>query len=104
VNYSKKVLMRLVYREQTDGWKTLHGGNGRGYTLPDVPALSVDGFCVETGNVYLFFGFFWHVHTYLHFRDVNTTSVVTLAERYEQTMQRLGKITRALYQLIVQWE
>jgi G:T-mismatch repair DNA endonuclease (very short patch repair protein) len=27
-----------------------------------------------------------------------------LAERYEQTMQRLEKITRAGYQVIVQWE
>jgi hypothetical protein len=29
VNYSKKALMWLVYREQTDGCKILHGGNGR---------------------------------------------------------------------------
>jgi hypothetical protein len=29
VNYSKKALMWLVYREQTDGCTILHGGNGR---------------------------------------------------------------------------
>jgi hypothetical protein len=104
VNYSKKALMWLVHREQTDGCKILHGGNGREYRLPDVPDLSLDGFCVETGTVYEFFGWLWPGNTCLHFRDVSTASGRTLAERYEQTMQKLDKITRAGYQVIVQWE
>jgi hypothetical protein len=58
VNYSKKAMMWLVYREQTVGYKILHGANGREFTLPDFADLSVDGFCVETGNVYEFFGCF----------------------------------------------
>jgi hypothetical protein len=57
-----------------------------------------------TGAVYKFFGCFWHGHTCLHFRDVSTTTGGTLAERYEQRMKRLEKITRAGYQVIVQWE
>jgi hypothetical protein len=100
VNYSKKALMWLVYREKTDGCNILHGGNDRVYRLPDVPNLSVHGFCVETGT----FGCFLYGHTCLHFRDVSKTSVETLAERYDHTMQRLEKITRAGYQVIVQWE
>jgi G:T-mismatch repair DNA endonuclease (very short patch repair protein) len=55
--------------------------------LPDVPNLSVGGFCVETGTVYEFLGCFWHGHTCLHFRDVTTASGETLAERYEQTAE-----------------
>jgi hypothetical protein len=102
VNYSKKALMWLVHREQTDGCKILHGGNGRVYRLPDVPNLSV--FCVETGSVYEFLGCFWHSHTCLPYRDVTRASGDTLAERYEQTMQRLEKITRAGYQVIVLWD
>jgi G:T-mismatch repair DNA endonuclease (very short patch repair protein) len=57
-----------------------------------------------TGTVYEFFGCFWHGHTCLHFRDVSTAAGETLTERYEQTMQRVEKITRAGYQVIVQWE
>ena len=40
VNYSKKSLMCLVYREKTDGGsKILHGRNGREYRLPELPTL-----------------------------------------------------------------
>jgi G:T-mismatch repair DNA endonuclease (very short patch repair protein) len=104
VKYSKKTLMWLVNRAQTDGCKILFGGNGREYRLPDVPNLSSDGFCVETGTVYEFLGCFWNGHKCLHFRDVTMSSVETLAERYKQTMQRLEKITRVGYQVIVQWK
>ena len=31
VNYSKKALMWFVYREQLDGCRIMHGGNGREY-------------------------------------------------------------------------
>jgi hypothetical protein len=48
VGYSKKAVMWLVYKEQTDGCKILHGRNGREYRLPELPNLSVDGFCPET--------------------------------------------------------
>jgi hypothetical protein len=41
-NYSKNALMWLVYREQTDGCKILHDGNGRECRLPDVPDLILD--------------------------------------------------------------
>jgi hypothetical protein len=82
VNYSRNALIWLVHREQTDGCKILHGGNGREYRLPDVPNLSVDGFCVETGTVYEFLGCFWHGHTCLPFREVTIASGgETLAER-----------------------
>ena len=38
------------------------------------------------------------------FRDVITTNGEVLAHRYEQTMARLEQITRAGYQVKVQWE
>ena len=38
------------------------------------------------------------------FRDVITTNGVTVAARYENTMVRLEQITRAGYQIKVQWE
>jgi len=46
--------MWLVHRERTDGCKILHGRNGREYRLPELPDLSVDGFCPETKTVYEF--------------------------------------------------
>jgi hypothetical protein len=98
VNYSKKTLMWLVYREQTDGCKILHSGNGREYRLPHFPNLSMDGICVETETVHEFFGCLWHGNTCLHFRDVSTACGETLAERYEQTMQRIETNTWAGYQ------
>ena len=51
VNYSKKALMWLVYREQTDGCRIIHGRNRCEYRLPELPRLSVDGFCEETKTV-----------------------------------------------------
>jgi hypothetical protein len=70
VNYSKKAMMWLVYREQTDGCRIAYGRNGREYRLPELPHLSVEGFCGETRTVYEFTGCYWHGHTCLVFRDV----------------------------------
>ena len=63
VNYSKKALMRLVYREQLEGCRIMHGMNGRTYRLPPLPRLCVDGFCEETNTVFEFCDFYWHGHT-----------------------------------------
>ena len=104
VSYSKKALMWLVYREQLDGCRIMHGRNGREYRLPALPCLSVDGFCKETNTVYEFCGFYWHGHTCLPYRDVTTEVGDTLAQRYERTMARLEQITQAGYQVEVQWE
>jgi len=38
------------------------------------------------------------------FRDVATLSGDTMSERYERTLSRLEQITRAGYQVNVQWE
>ena len=59
VNSSKKAMMWLVYREQLDGCRIMHGKNGREYKLPTFPRLNVDGFCRETNTVYEFFGCYW---------------------------------------------
>ena len=56
INYSNKAIMWLVYREQTDCC-TIHARNGREYRPPELPRLSVDGFCAETRTVYEFFDF-----------------------------------------------
>ena len=51
VNYRNKAIMWLVYREQTDGCIVRCAGNGRNYRPPELPRLSVDGFCAETRTV-----------------------------------------------------
>ena len=51
VKQSKKALMWLVHREKTDGCTILHGRNGRKHRLPELPNMSVDGFCPETRTV-----------------------------------------------------
>ena len=96
--------MWLVYREKTDGRKILHGRNGRECRQPELPNLSVDGFCPETRTVYEFFGCYFHGHTCQAFRDVTTMVGDTLADRYERTMARIEQIARAGYQVEVQWE
>jgi hypothetical protein len=48
INYNQKAMKWLVYREQTDGCYIQHGRNRREYRLPELPNLSVDGFCAET--------------------------------------------------------
>jgi hypothetical protein len=83
VRYRKKALMWLAYKEDIDGWKILHGRNGREYRLPELPHLSVDGFCPETKKVYEFLGCYFHGHTCLPFRDVTTMVDDPLSARYE---------------------
>ena len=87
----------MVHRERTDG-------NGREYRLPELPHLSVDGFCPQTRTVYEFMGCYFHGHTCQPFRDLPTMAGDTLAERYERTMARIEQIARAGYLVMVQWE
>ena len=87
-----------------DGRSALHCRNGREYRLPELPNFSVGGYCPETNKIYEFFGSFCHGHTCQPFRDVATLSGDTLAERYERIMSRLEEITRAGYQVKVQWK
>ena len=86
VNYSKKSIMWLVYREQLDG---------RQYRLPALPRLSADGFCKETNTMYEFCGCYWHGQTCQPYRDVTTGAGDTLAQRYERTVPRIEQITQA---------
>ena len=82
----------------------MRGRSGGEYRLPALPRLNVDGFCKETNTVYEFCGCYWHGHRCLPYRDVTTWARDTLAQRYERTMARLEQITRAGYQLELQWE
>ena len=104
VKQSKKALMWLVHRERTDRFNISYGRNRPEFRLPKLPSLSVDGYCHETRTVYDFHGCFWHGHSCLHFRDVKTLFKDTLSVRYEETMARLERITRAGYQVEVEWE
>ena len=54
-------------------------------------------------ELYEFFGCLYHGHTFSPFRDV-TTLGDTLAQRYEQTIARLQRITGAGYTVEVVWE
>jgi len=93
-----------IHMEETSGVQIMHCRNGREYRLPELPNFSVDGYCPETNKIYEFFGCFWYGHTCQPFRDVATLSGDNLAEGYEPTMSRLEQITRADYQVKVQWE
>ena len=81
----------------------MHCRNGREYRLPELPNFSVDGYFPETNRIYEIFSCFGHGHTCQPFRDVATLTGDTLAERYERTMLLLEQITRASYQVKVQW-
>jgi G:T-mismatch repair DNA endonuclease (very short patch repair protein) len=104
VNYSKKAIMWLIHKEQTDGYIIQHARNGREFRLPEHPHLSVDGYCAENKTVYEFLGCFFHGYTCKPFRDVPTMGGDTLSERYEKTMARLEQITGAGYVVETIWE
>jgi hypothetical protein len=72
VRYNKKALMWHVYREKMDGYEILGDRNGCESRLPQIPHLSVDGFCQDTRKAYEVFGYYWHGNTWLTFRDVTT--------------------------------
>jgi hypothetical protein len=72
VNYRKKAMMWLGYREQTDGCHIIRGKNGHEYRLPELPNLNVDGYCAETKTVYEFNGCCKHGNICQIFRDVTT--------------------------------
>ena len=104
VNYSSKAMMWLVNREPTDGCTILHARNGHEYRPPELPHLSVDGFCAETKIVYDFLGRFYHGDTCQPFRDVTTLGRDTLAERNERTVAQLLQFTSVGYTVEVVWE
>ena len=104
VNYSKKVLMWLVYREQLDSFRIMHGRNRREYRMPALPRFSVDSFFKEINTAYEFCGSYWRRHTCLPYRDIKTGAGDTIAKPYERTMALFEQITQAAYQDEVQWE
>jgi len=50
-NYSKRAMMWLMYMQETDGIKIMHG---REYKEPELPQFAVDGYCPETRTIYEF--------------------------------------------------
>jgi hypothetical protein len=70
--YSKKDLMWLLYMEHTDGCHIRHATKGREYRPPELPHISVDWYCAETGTVYELMGCYYHGCTCQPFRDVKT--------------------------------
>jgi len=101
--YSKKATMWLFHMEHTDGVTIKHARNGREYRLPELPRLSLDGYCAETNTIYEFFGCYWNGCTFHPFHDVTNTNGDTLAARYTETMARLELIILAGNQVKVQW-
>jgi hypothetical protein len=102
--YSKKALMWLLHKEQTDCCHIQHAANGREYRPPELAHYTVDGYCAETRTVYEFLGCYYHGCKCQRFRHVKTLGVDTLAECYEQTMARIEQINQAGYHVITQWE
>jgi hypothetical protein len=93
---SKKAIAWLMLEEWKEGKRILHGRNGKECRLPEVPDIRVYGVCEETRNVYEFNGCNFHGHTCMPFRDTPAAcGGDTLAQRYENTMARLERITRA---------
>jgi len=95
-------MMWLLQMEHTDVVEIKHPRKRREYRLPELPHVSVDGYCPESRRAYEFLFFFWHRHHCQPFGNVITTTGDTLAARYEQTVSRLEQVTRAAYQVNVQ--
>jgi len=88
-----EALQWLAYIGRTRNIVT-HAGNGREVHLPGVPNVKVDGYCLETNEVFKYLGCFWHgCPACMPYRDRpigNTTE--TLQSMYEGTMTRLQQI------------
>jgi len=56
--YSKKSLLWLLRMEEAEGVKIMHCRNGREYKPPELPRISLDGYCPETYTIYEFLGCF----------------------------------------------
>jgi len=82
----------------------MHARNGREYRLPELPRFIVVGYCSETLTVYEFLGCFFHGCKCRPFRDLKTLGEFTLTERYKRSIARNEQITKADYQVKVQWE
>jgi len=105
INYSRKALIWLVYREMKDGGrKILHTLNGREYRLPELPYFSVEGFCPETMTVYEILECYYPCYICQPYRDACRMRGETLAEKYERTMVLIEQIARAGYHVEIQWE
>jgi hypothetical protein len=92
--YSKKALMWLLHKEQTDGCRIQHARNGCEYRPPELAQYSVDGCCAETRTVYEFLSCYYHGSNCQRFRNVKKLRGDTWAERCEQTVTRIEQIIR----------
>jgi hypothetical protein len=95
INYSKKPMMWLVYREQTDGCHIQHGRNGRECRLPELPDLSVD---VSVRKQKQYMNLMAVIIRVTHVKHSVTSlqwPANRLAEHYEKTMASLAQITQA---------
>ena len=72
--------------------------------LPELPHTSVDFYCAGTNTVYVFLRCYSHGCACQPFRDVITTIGDNLAARYDPTVSLLEQITRAGYQVTLQFE
>jgi len=94
-----------MLEKRKEGIKILHGRNGKERGLPELLGIRVDGLCEETRTVDGFNGYYRHGHTCMPFRDTPTEcGRDTLAERYENAISRIERITQAGCQVKVQWE
>ena len=92
---SFEALQCLAYIGRTRNNIT-HAGNGREVHLPGVPNVKVDGYYVETREVFEYLGCFWHGCQCMpnRHKPISNTDE-TLLSRYEEKQARLQKIRDA---------
>ena len=98
-----KAMMWLIHMQQTDGVEIKHARNGASKAARNTP-LNCGRLLPGDKNDVRVHGCFGHGHLCQPFRDVINANGDTLPARYEQTKSRLKQITRAGYQVNVQWE
>jgi len=64
--------MKLLHIQQTGMVKIMHDRNLREYKLPELPRVSVEGYCSDANTIYELFGCYCHGHTCQPFRYVAT--------------------------------
>jgi hypothetical protein len=103
VNYSKKQIEWLEYRQIRDGF-IQHACNIGEYQIPET-CMHADGFRKETNTIYEFQGDFWHGNPKIFIQtDINPKTNNTYGMLFERTKSKIKMLISNDYTVIEVWE
>lgn len=104
--YSEKACDWLDWLAANERITIQHGRNndGKEFKIPGT-MYKADGYCLETGVLYEFYGDFWHGNPNRYDRGLyNQVCKVTMGELYDRTKHRQTVVERLGFTVVVVWE